>query len=77
MAGDNTLLLVIASGISSEFEDLGCEVFEDGSEVDGGTGTDTLSIVSALQHTMDTTDGELEEKHVKNVENIDEKNNQT
>ena len=59
---DDTLLLVIASSVTSEFENLSCEVFENGSEVDGGTGTNTLSVVSALQHTMDTTDGELFKK---------------
>jgi hypothetical protein len=59
MSGYDTLLLVVTSGISSEFEDLSCEVFEDGSEVDGSTSTNTLGIVAALKHTMDTTDGEL------------------
>jgi len=59
MARDDTLLLVIASGIPSEFENLCSEVFEDCSEIDGSTSTDTLSVVSALQHTMNTTDGEL------------------
>ena len=33
MTGDNTLLLVIAGGIASEFEDLGGEVFKHGSKV--------------------------------------------
>jgi hypothetical protein len=32
MATDDTLLLVTTSGISSEFEDFGSEVFEDSSE---------------------------------------------
>lgn len=30
----DTVLLVITGGVASEFEDLGSEVFEDGSEVD-------------------------------------------
>jgi len=34
MTRDDTLFLVIASGIASKFEDFGSEVFEDGSEVD-------------------------------------------
>lgn len=31
---------------------------EDGSEVDGGTGTDSLGVVSLLQQSVDTTDGD-------------------
>ena len=30
----DTVLLVIAGGVASEFEDLGSEVFKDGGEVD-------------------------------------------
>ena len=33
MTGNDTLLLVITSGIASQFEDLSGEVLEDGSEV--------------------------------------------
>lgn len=32
---------------------------KDGSEVDGGTSTNTLSVVALLEETVDTTDGEL------------------
>ena len=31
---DDTLLLVVTSGVASEFENLGSEIFEDGSEID-------------------------------------------
>ena len=31
---------------------------EDGGEVDGSTGTDTLGVVAALQETVDTADGD-------------------
>jgi hypothetical protein len=31
---------------------------EDGSEVDGGTGTDSLGVVTLLQQSVDTTDGD-------------------
>ena len=34
MAGDNTLLLVVACSVSSELEDLSGEVLEDSGEVD-------------------------------------------
>jgi hypothetical protein len=60
VTGDNTLLLVITGGVTSEFENLGGEVLEDGGEVDGCTGTDTLGVVALLEETVDTTDGELE-----------------
>ena len=54
------MFLVITSSITSELKNLGSEVFEDCSEVDGGTSTNTLGVVAALEHTVDTTDGELE-----------------
>ena len=57
---DAPLLLVVTGSVASEFEDLGGEVFEDRSEVDGGACTDTLGVVAALEHTVDTTDWELE-----------------
>jgi hypothetical protein len=60
MAGDDTGLLVVAGGIASQLEDLSREVLKDGSEVDGGTGTDTLSVVALAEETVDTTDGESE-----------------
>jgi len=53
------LLLVITGGIARQLENFSGEVFEDCSEVDGCTSTDTLSVVAALEHTVDTTDGEL------------------
>jgi hypothetical protein len=34
MTGNDTSFLVITSGITSEFEDFGSEIFEDGGEVD-------------------------------------------
>lgn len=37
MTGDDTGLLVVASGVASKLEDFGSEVLKDSSEVDGGT----------------------------------------
>jgi len=37
MTGDDTGLLVVTSGVPSQFEDFSSEVLEDGGEVDGGT----------------------------------------
>lgn len=60
MTGDDTSLLVVAGSVASELENFGSEVLEDGSEIDGGTSTDTLSIVALAQETVDTTDRECE-----------------
>ena len=59
MSRDDSGLLVVPSGISGQLEDLSSEVLEDGSQVDGGTSTDTLSIVSLAEKTMDTSNWEL------------------
>ena len=56
----HSALLVVAGGVTSKLENLGCQVFEHRSEVDGGTSTDTLAVVAAAEETVDTTDGELE-----------------
>lgn len=58
MPGDDTGLLVVTGGVASQLENLGSEVLEDGGQVDGGTGTDTLSVVALAEQTVDTTDGE-------------------
>jgi hypothetical protein len=60
VTGDDTGLLVVTSGITSQLEDFGSQVLEDSSEVDGSTGTDTLSVVALAKKTVDTTDGECE-----------------
>lgn len=58
MTGDDTSLLVVTSGVASKFQDFGSEVLENGSEVHRGTSTDTLSVVTLSQETVDTTDRE-------------------
>ena len=60
VARDNTGLLVVAGSVTGQLEDLSSEVLKDGSEVDGGTGTDTLGIVTLAEKTVDTADGECE-----------------
>lgn len=60
MAGVDTLNVHILGGVSGKLEQLGGQVLEDGSRVNGGGGSDTASSVGALlQETMDTSDGEL------------------
>ena len=58
VTGDDTGLLVVTGGVSSQLEDLSSQVLEDSSEVDGSTGTDTLSVVALAEQTVDTADGE-------------------
>ena len=60
VTGNDTGLLVVASGVASKLEDFGSQVLKDGSEVDGSAGTDTLSVVALAEETVDTTDRECE-----------------
>jgi hypothetical protein len=58
MAGNDTGLLVVTGSVAGQLEDLSRQVLENSSEVDGSTGTDTLSVVALAEQTVDTTDGE-------------------
>lgn len=60
MTRDDTGLLVVAGGVACQFEDFGGEIFENGSEVDGSTGTNTLGVVALAEKTVDTTNRERE-----------------
>lgn len=60
VTGDDTGLLVVASSVAGKLKNLGSEVLEDGSEVDGSTGANTLGVVALAEETVDTTDGESE-----------------
>ena len=60
VAGNDTRLLVVTGSVASQLENFSGEVLEDGGQVDGGTGTDTLSVVALSQKTVDTTNGERE-----------------
>lgn len=59
MARNDTGLLVVTSGVTSQFENFSSEVLKNCGKVDGSTSTNTLGIVSATKETMDTTNGEL------------------
>ena len=58
MTGDDTRLLVVTGGVASQLENLSSEILKNGSEVDGSTGTNTLSVVALAEQTVDTADGE-------------------
>ena len=59
VTGHNTRLLVVTGGVSGKLEDLGTEVLEDGSQVNGGTSSHTGGVLSLTEVTADTTNGEL------------------
>ena len=56
----NPRLLVVTSGVSSQLEDLSSQVFENGSQVDRGTSTNTTSVTTTAKLRVNTTDRELE-----------------
>ena len=60
VTGDDPGLLVVTGSITSQLEDLSCQVLHDSSHVDGGSSSNTLSIVSLAEETVDTSHGELE-----------------
>lgn len=59
VTGDDTGLLVVAGGVTSQLENFSSQVLEDGSEVDGGTSTNALGVVAATEQTVNTANGEL------------------
>lgn len=58
VTGNDTGLLVVTGGVTSQFENFSSEILEDSSQVDGSTGTDTLGVVALAEQTVDTTNGE-------------------
>ena len=60
MTGDDPGLLVVTGSVASQLEDLSSEVLHDGSKVDGSSSTNTGSIVSLAEQTVNTSNGELE-----------------
>lgn len=60
MSWDDTRLLVVSGGVTSELKNLSCKVLEDSSEVDWSTGTNSDGVVAPLHEPVDTTNWELE-----------------
>lgn len=58
MPGNDTGLLVVASSVASQLENLSSQVLEDSGQVHGGTGTDTLSVVALAEQTVNTANRE-------------------
>jgi len=56
----DALDLKILASVAGQLEDLGGEVLQDGGGVDGGGGSDTLTLLDRLlQETVDTSYGKL------------------
>ena len=60
VTGDDTGLLVVTGGITGQLKDLSGQVFHNSGQVHGGTGTNTLGVVTLAEQAVDTTDRELE-----------------
>ncbi|KRY09214.1 histone H3 [Trichinella patagoniensis] len=60
MSRNDSSLLVIAGGVPSQFEYFGGQVFHDSSKVNRSSGTDTFTVISFFQETMNATNRELE-----------------
>ena len=60
VAGDNSALLVVASGVTGELEDLSDEILQDCGHVDGGAGTNTRGEAGLLHVACKTADRELQ-----------------
>ena len=59
VTGDDTGLLVVASGVTGQFEDLSGQVLHYRSQVNGGTSSNTFSVVTFSEQTVDSTYREL------------------
>ena len=59
MSWDDSGLLVVTGGVTSQLEDLSSEVLKDGSQVDRSTSTDSLGVVSLAKESVNTTNREL------------------
>ena len=60
MAGNDTGLLVVTSGVAGQLEDFSSQVFHDGGQVDGSTSPDTLGVVALAEKTVNSSNGELQ-----------------
>ena len=60
VTGDDPGLLVVTGSVPSQLKDLSSQVLHDSSHVDWGTSSNTGSIVSLAEQTVDTSNWELE-----------------
>ena len=57
--GDDSGLLVVLCGISSQLQHLSSEVFENCCQIDGSTGSNSLGVVGVSEESSNSSDGEL------------------
>ena len=60
VTGDDPGLLVVTGSIACQLQNLSGQVLEHSRQVDGGSGTHTLGVVSLAEQAVDSTHGELE-----------------
>ena len=60
VAGNDAGLLVVAGGVSGQFQDLRGQVLQHRRQVDWRSGADALSVVPLAEESVDATHGELE-----------------
>lgn len=60
VTGDDAGLLVVPGGVAGQLQDLSGEVLQHSGQVHGGSGADSLRIVTLTQESVDTTNGELQ-----------------
>ena len=60
VTGDDPGLLVVTGSVTSQLEDLSCQILHHCSHVHWGSSSNALSIVSLAEQTVDTSDRELE-----------------
>ncbi|CAR98945.1 Protein CBG26344 [Caenorhabditis briggsae] len=59
MSWCDTGLLVVTGSVTGQLENFSSEVLKDSGQVDWGSGSDALSVVSFAKNTVKTTDWEL------------------
>lgn len=60
MPRDDTSLLVVPSGVTSQLQDLSGEILQDGSQVHWSSSADSFSVVTLAEETMDAANGKLQ-----------------
>ena len=60
VTGDDSRLLVVTGGVACQFEYLSSQVFQNGCQVDWGSGSNALGVVAFPQEPVDSSHGELE-----------------
>ena len=60
MARVDAGLLVVAGSVTSEFQNLSCQVLHDSREVDWSAGTNSFRVVAFAEHSVDSADWKLQ-----------------